>query len=361
MSQNILYGERLDAKTAEAALSAPRDIKQATQWRRDKNLQVIAETLEARRAAGMLRMDSSQIRTQAFHFARELEHVYQGILREEYAPNNALSLFAQDTSVPPGAKTHTVRRILHEADVRYYDGNASNRGSTGASKVEKEFPVHPIVTTIKWDYFEQLTAGFANSGLRTELEFAAKQGIEDFLNDKTWEGDADRGVRGVLNYDWLPKSVSGVVFDDTTSADAILAELHRLARFSYVHSKQKFRPNRMILGTRLMDYLGSRKRSPTTDQTILEAFLQDRRRIQPMEVVEAQELDGVGPNGEDAILFDRANDRMAIANVIPQGFSMLPVQRTGFELEIPCYMIHGGVIMRFPLNNHLAYIQGPPT
>lgn len=352
----IQYSDQVSEQLRQDALNAPRDIKKATKWRMDQNRQRIGEVLRDRAAMGALNMDSGQIQRQAFHFARELEHVYQEVLREQYAPNNALSLFAQDTSVPAGAKTHTVRRIMHEADVRYYDGNASDRGSAGASKVEKEFPIHPIVTSIKWDYFEQLATGFANSNLRTELEFAARQGMADFLNDKTWNGDEDRGVRGVLNYDWLPRSISGVDFVDGTDADTILSELHRLARFSYIKSKQVFRPNRMITSPRLMDYLASRKRSATTDQTILEAFLQDRRQLQDMTVVEAHELEGAGPNGQDAILFDRAGDRMSVANVIPQGFSMLPVQRTGFSLEIPCYMLHGGVIMRYPLNNHLAYV-----
>lgn len=351
---------RTDSKVGSEALAAPRDVKRATKWRMDANIRVFTEAMQEKQSTGLMpfNLDAATIQSRAFHFARELEHIYQGVLREQYAPNSALELFEVDSSVAPGAKTHTVQRILHEADVRYYRQNASDRGSTGARKVEKEFPIHPIVTSIKMNFFEQLSDGFASSNLRSELEFAARQGMNDFLNEKTWEGDADLGVRGVLNYDWLPKSFSGVNFVDGTAADSILAELHRLRRFSYIKSKQRFKPVRMILGTALLDYLGTRKRSATTDQTILEAFLEDSRKMgHPLTVEGVHELDECGPNGEDAILFDGGKNRMAIANVIPAGFSMLPVQRTGFDFEIPCYMLHGGVIMRFPLSNHLAYIN----
>lgn len=361
---SIFYANRDDsnkevAQVADAALRAPRDVKAAARQRYDANKRMFANAMSEYTAGGhpLFRMDSATIEARAGHFARELEHIYGEVLREELAPNNALNLFTTDTSVPAGAKTHTVRRTQHEADVRYYRGNASDRGSTGVRKNEKEFPVHAIVTSIKMNFFEQMADGFANGGLRGDLEFAARQGMEDFLNVKTWEGDEEQGVYGILNYPWLPRSFSGVAFNDSSTPEAILAELHRLRRFSYIKSKQKFKPNRVIMGTYLLDYLGTRKRSPTTDETILSAFLEDSAKMgQPLEVVGVHELDGVGPAGEDAMLFDLARNRMAIANVIPAGFSMLAVQQTGFDFEIPCYMLHGGVIQRYPLNNHLAYI-----
>lgn len=361
---SIFYANREDsntevAKVANAALRAPRDVKAASRQRYDSNKKRFAEAMHEFTAGGheLFRMDSATIEARAGFFARELEHIYNEVLKEELAPNNALTLFQTDTSVPAGAKTHTVRRVQHEADVRYYRANASDRGSTGVRKNEKEFPIHPIVTSIKMNFFEQMSDGFANGGLRGELEFAARQGMEDFLNVKTWEGDEDQGVYGILNYPWLPKSFSGVAFNDSSTPDAILAELHRLRRFSYIKSKQKFKPNRVIMGSRLLDYLGTRKRGTDRDQTILAAFLEDSRAMgQPLEVVGVHELDEVGPAGEDAMLFDLAHNRMSIANVIPAGFSMLPVQQTGFDFEIPCYMLHGGVIQRYPLNNHLAYI-----
>lgn len=357
MNSSILYGDRLDSKLASLALNQPRDVKTAHERRLDANTRTIKGGLEqlAAMSPNGFRTDSNDLTSRAFHFARELEHIYQDLLRDEYAPNSALRLFSIDSSVPAGANTHTVRRIQHEGEARYYRANASDRGSTGARKVEKEFPIHPIVTSIKLNFFEQMASGFANSNLRSELEFAAKTVIEDFLNDKTWTGDEDQGAVGILNYPWIPKTFGLQVFSDATAADTILSEMHRLANNASEVSKTVYAPNRMTMGVKLKNYLSTRKRSATTDQTIMQAFLQDNDYISTVEV--APELDGAGPNGEDIMLFDRAQDRGSIANVIPQGFAMLPIQQTGFDFEIPCYMIHGGVIMRRPLNNLIAYIQ----
>jgi hypothetical protein len=356
MSNNILYGSRVDSKVASMALAQPKDIKVAHKMRLDTNTRTIKNGLEQLSVVNPgLRLDAGDLTARAYHFARELEHIYQEVLREEYAPNNALRLFSVDSSVPAGANVHTVRRIQHEGEARYYRANASDMGSTGARRVEKQFPIHPIVTSIRINFFEQMASGFANSNLRSELEFAARRVMEDFLNDKTWNGDEDQGVVGVKNYPWVPKTFSLVPFNDVTSADAILAEMHRLANNASEVSKQTFAPNRMIMGVKLHNYLSTRKRSATTDQTILQAFLQDNPYITSVDA--ANELDGAGPNGEDMMILDRAGDRSSIANVVPQGFTMLPIQQVGFDFEIPCYMLHGGVVMRYPLNNLVAYVN----
>jgi hypothetical protein len=355
MYNDILFGNRVDSKLSSLAMAQPRDIQTAHKVRLDTNVRTIKNGLEQLSLINPgFRADAGDLTARAYHFARELEHIYQEVLREEYAPNNALRLFEVDSSVPAGANAHTVRRIQHEGEARYYRSNASDRGSSGARRVEKQFPIHPIVTSVKINFFEQMASGFANSNLRTELEFAARRAMEDFLNDKVWNGDEDQGVVGVKNYPWVPKTFSLLAFNDLSTADSILSEMHRLANNASEVSKQTFAPNRMIMGVKLYNYLTTRKRSATTDQTIMQAFLQDNPYISVIEA--AHELDGAGPGGQDMMVFDRAGDRSSIANVIPQGFTMLPIQQTGFDFEIPCYMLHGGVIMRYPLNNLVAYI-----
>ena len=289
----------------------------------------------------------------AFHFARELEYVYSEVLRTQYAPNSALDLITVDTSVPAGAKTHTVQRIMHEGEARYYRGNDSNRGSTGVSRQEEEFPVVPIVTSIKTNFFENLSVDYAQTSLRSELEFAAQQIMNDFLNDKTWNGDDSVGMRGVLNYPWLPKLVVSTPFTDASSADSILLALHRIANLSSENSQGLMTPTRMVMSITLRNYLSTRKRSSTSDATILDCFLKDNQYIG--EVIGIPEFKAAGPSGEDAI-FCYSPNRMSCANVIPRGFTMLPMQEQSFEMEIPIYMIHGGVIMRDALGNLLAYV-----
>lgn len=345
-------------KLRSEALKAPRSASAASKQRVEKNAEFFYRyCMDNRYHTATQQYNADSLQSRAFHLARELEYIYTEQLREQYAPNNALRLWAVDSRPGAGAKSHTVRRIAHRGEARYYRGNAADRGHTDVERTEKQFPVEPIVTSIQFDFWEVLSSGFAGSGLETELRLAAMQTVMDFKNEKTITGEAGLGIRGILNYDWLPKASSPVVFDYGTDPDVMLQELHRLASLNNQFSKQVYSPNRLIVGTRIYDVLSQTKRSATTDQTVLQAFLQDNAYVNTVEAI--HEFDGRGPSGEDVMFFDRANDMRSVANVIPTPFSMLPVQETGFDFEIPCYMLDGGIVMRDPLNNLLVYSARP--
>lgn len=286
--------------------------------------------------------------------ARQLEHMYNEVLRTEYAPKNAFDLFELDNRVPVGAATHTVRRIDHLGSARYHRGDSNDQPTVDVEQDEESFPVHPIVTGIQMDIFEMQAADFANFNLQAELELAAEETIMQFANDKTFTGDEDRRALGIFNYPYLPKDAAAIPFNNSQTADAILAEMHRLANFAAQRSKGKMAPDTWIMSIALRDYLSTRKRSATTDQTILQAFLQDNRYI--TEVVGIFEMSEAAPGGLDYALLYKRGDLRSVANVVPQGFTMLPIQEQGFKLVIPCYMLHGGVVMRDGLKNLLITI-----
>lgn len=286
--------------------------------------------------------------------ARQLEFMYNEVLRTEYAPKNAFDLFELDNRVAAGAAQHTVRRIDHVGSARYHRGDSKNVPTVDVEQDEETFPVHPIVTGISMDIFEMQAASFANFNLQAELEIAAEETVMQFANDKTFTGDEDHRALGIFNYPYLPRDAAAIPFNDTQSPDAILAEMHRLANQQAERSKGRFYPDTWLMSIGLRDDLSTRKRSATTDQTILQAFLQDNQYIS--QVTGIFEMAQAGPGGLDyALMYKRGNVR-SVANVVPQGFTMLPIQEQGFKLVIPCYMTHGGVVMRDVLNNLLVTI-----
>lgn len=291
----------------------------------------------------------------AYHLARDLEYEYNEVLREEYAPNNALEYIPTDTSIPAGARHHTVKRVSHQGDVEVYRGRSDNMPSVGVSQDKERFPVLTYVTSIRLDFFERQSDSFAGTNLRSELEIAARQAMADFVNDQVWFGDEPNGLPGVWTYPYVPKTLSSVKFDGTANPDDALAELHRIARLPAITSKQTYRPDTLLTSDRIRDYLAETKRSGTTEDTILEAFLRDNSYVDSVEGI--PEARGAGPSGEDIMFFYRKGDRMSAANAIVQDFTMLPVQEDGMDLCIPIYMQHGGVIMRNALNNVVAYVE----
>lgn len=301
--------------------------------------------VQARSAANAKTLDSIAP-GRGLHLSRELEYIFAETLRTEYEPLNALRLFPIDRRVPPGATSYTIRRLDHAGEWRYFRGNPSDVPTSSVAKSEQSFPILPMVSSFRLDIFDDLNSGFAGTNLRAELELAMRRGFEEFVNDRTWEGTE---LNGVLNFPGLPKQVSAVSFSNATSADDILAEMHRLANLASANSKQTFMPNRLLMDDRLYDRLRTRKRSATTDQTIIQAFLQDNPYIRSIEPV--HELRNKGVGGLSSMLFYKSGDVDSIAHVIPRMPTMLPMERRGFEMVFPVYAMHGGVVMRNPLNN----------
>lgn len=320
---------------------------------------------------GVFRMDARQVRQmrdhmnrrhfdsmgpgQGLHLARQLEHIYDEVLREEFPPTNAMSMIPVDGSVPVGAKTHTVRRISQQGEAAVHRGNAREIPRVSVSQEEESFPVHHYVIGIGFDIFELAASDFANSKLRQELQDASQVIMQEFLNEKTWFGDEDHNIYGVLNYPWTPKRVLPLAATEGADTDAMLAQINAAAGSAHEESKTVYSPNAVSVSPRMYRYMSTTRISNSvSDTTVLEFFKKANPRIQTVE--EAWELQGRGPGGSDIMFFHR-RDRRSIANVIPQGFTMLPVQQVGIEYLIPCYMSHGGVIQRDVLNNLVCYIE----
>lgn len=287
--------------------------------------------------------------------AREAEFAYQEVLRTKYSPLSALTLFPTDSRVPPGTLTYKIKRVSGQGSARYHRGNNSDIPRSGASAEEQLRPVRHIVTSIALDFFEQMTSTFAGTNLRGELQESAARAMQQFLNTKTWHGDNDLDVYGVLNYPYVSKVDSAVSISAATADPLdILGELHRLSSLPSEISDNVFMPNAIAMPVRQANYIAQTKLSASDlSETIRSSFLKESLFITSIDV--APELAAAGPNGEDVILLFRKNDMNSVANVIPQGFTMLPVQEQNFNMTIPIYMSHGGVRMWEPLSNMVVY------
>lgn len=285
--------------------------------------------------------------------ARNLEHIYEEVLREEFPPQNALEFFPIDSSVPPGARSHTIRRLEARGQAKVHRGNAPVPVVSLAQE-EQESRVRHYVIGVEFDIFELQAASYAGFGLRQELEDAAYVILQEFLNEKTWFGDDENSITGVLNYPWLPKIAITQPFSSTASVGDMLAALSYAATRAHTETNTVYQPDSLLVSPRLYRILQSARFNTPDGTRLLAEFQATNPSIRNID--QAVELQGTGPGGTDQMLFYR-RDRRSIANVIPQAFTMLPAQQRGFTWEIPCYMSHGGIVMRDVLNNLLAYVE----
>lgn len=319
-----------------------RDSKKMAQTRMDSNAKLIQ------------RLDSSYAGSTGLHLSRDLEHIYAEVMRNEYPDNNALAMFPIDRSVPPGAKTHTVRRIDQQGQAQVHRGKADDISTVSVSMDEETFPVLYYTIGVEWDHFEELASGFANSSLLDESLTAARDIMLEFWNDKTWNGDESNGLYGVLNYPYINKYVmGGAVFEHGGDAADMLSALQRLVDYPGELNKGKgiIRPNTVVMSVRMKQIIEGTYFSGVEGPTVL-SRLESSKNVR---VEAAWELQGTGPGGTDQVLAFKAGDRRSIANVAPIGFTQLPMQEQGFQYLIPCFMAHGGVIMRKPLMNVIGY------
>lgn len=331
----------------------------ARKGRNPKNLSNIRQTRNARKLDGRVqdgrRNDSSYAASSGLHLARELEHIYSEVMRNEYPDNNALSLFPMDRSVPPGAKNHTVKRIDIQGRPQVHRGRGGDIPTLNVSADEETFNVLYYTIGVDWDHFEELASDFANSNLLDEKLTGARDVMLEFWNEKTWYGNEELDQYGVLSYPYINKKVmSGVVFQTGGDAEAMLSALQALVDFPGILNKGKavLRPNTMVMSVRMKHAIEN-----TYFSGVNETVLQRLESTKGVRVVDAWEMQGTGPGGTDQVLCYKAGDKRSIANVAPMGFTQLPVQEDGFEYMIPCFMAHGGIIMRKPLMNIIGYAE----
>lgn len=323
------------------------------EFRQQANARHFDSQLQQMRADG--RLDSFST-SQGLFMARDLEHVMNEVLREQYPAQNAFELFPMDTSVPPGAKTVTQRRLYQQGEASVYRAGVKVP-MVGNSQAEETTPVIHIVAGFSTTIFEEQSANFAGFAQAAEDMRTCRDVIMERANQILMYGYKPAKVFGVLDYPWLGKKTVASSFVDATAADTILGELNSMANHPANVTKNVMRPNACATSPRLRNYLFSRMRSTGTDTTIGKAFVENQKMIQDME--EVHEFQGTGPGGTDYMFFYR-KDRLGCTIIVPQGFTMLPQQAMGFEKVTYCYMSIGGVKMRQAGNNLLGIITPPP-
>lgn len=287
--------------------------------------------------------------------ARELEYVFTEILREEMPARNALQFIPADTSVTPGSRTYTIRRVYGAGRAAVHRaGQPVPTVSIG--KEEHTQKVQHYVIGDQFDIFEVMSGDKAGLSRAAEGLRVMRDVMADFANQATWFGIESAGIYGAVTYPWVPKYVEATAFIDATNADDILKALHRIANYPADTHRDVGSPNTMFMAHRLRNFIATRRFTDGSGQTVLQAFLAQNPYITRVEGVE--EFSAAGPGGTDIIFVTRL-DRLGISNVIPSQFTPLPLFERGFDREIVGYMAHGGVLMRSPIHSLVAYVTGP--
>jgi len=329
--------------------------------------QFFARSMDPSRSNDSLARDRIELNARAFSgnfdnsptqkgymLARQLEQIMQEVLKTPRPRQSALDVFAVDNRLNEGAEVFTVRRTEDYGSAGYYDGAGQNMPTTGITQDEESWPVHHIVSSYELSFFDEKAAAFSGVSIENELRDATEYAINEFQNRKAWEGDEQRQALGVLNQTYVPRTNFGLTIGDSQDGEAIAQEILRLGRFTASVTENVFSPSRILTSVRLANYLSETELGTFKEKSIAERVLQKSNYIQ--DIVGVPELGGVGPNGEDVMLYDAGKDRIrGYSHAIAKPLTFLPVQRYALKKVIPAYMSYGGIRTDMPLNSLIAY------
>jgi hypothetical protein len=313
-------------------------------------------------AGGKVRQDAGE--SNGFFQARQLEYRYAEAFQKPLPPLSAFTgftggqpLFPITREVALGAKTHTVTREDPIGEAQVIRGGGSAAPQVALQQVEESFPVLYYGAGFNLSIFDMASSNFANASLPVKLASRARDAIMRLMNKATWFGIPELKMRGVLNYDWLPKKVVSTAFSLSASADDMLAELQALANFPAENSKNVLFADTMLVSTKIY-YIISQKRLGSTASGTIETVLEFFKRTHPTikDVILVPELDAAGPGGEDGVLcYNRSFE--GISNVVVADPTAIPVQRHGYDDLNLMFGAHGGIVMRHAGANILGWVS----
>lgn len=295
-------------------------------------------------------------------FPRELEWVRARELVEVRKPLNSKRLFVADTSVPLGARTHTWRRRVGSGEAVVTKGDTENYGHASTGRIEQQFPIIYVLCSVRQTYFEMLSSEYAGLNQYAEDLREARRVVEEKVNSINWSGHTPTGVWGVLNHPSLMKKVLGVTFGGAspTAPATLRASLASLVDAPAIYSGEAMQPDTLAVSPKIYRHISQTQHASGTDTTILEYFLKGQDENNGIKTVtKAQELAGVGPNGEDG-LFAYRNEQDACHRVeVSDTMSMPAYQASALSWTTIVFSAIGGVLMPDVGHNILGLASAP--
>lgn len=277
------------------------------------------------------------------YFARQLEVIEPQIYRVPYPALMARTLFPTQ-SLGGGIGSITYRQMDRVGKAQIIGQRAKDLPRVDVTAAEFTQRVRHVGAAYGYDYFEIKEAARAGLALEAERGFAARQVIEQLIDEIAWFGDTNWGLPGVFSTGTGIPRTSMSAFSGLT-ADQIITALNSLVNTVVSSTKGIEIPDTLVLPIAQYAYIASTPRSATSDTTILEFFMANNPFIK--NVGQSYRLTGAGTSGVDAVLcYRRAPDVLKLQ--IPVDFTQLPVQIDGFDYEIPCTADIAGVFVYKP-------------
>lgn len=309
-----------------------------------------------------LRSDAGE----TFFFARELEYVKSKSYDIEFPELKAFKHIPISTEAGEGAQAITYAQFEETGFARIIESYADDLPRADITGKEYTTQVKSIGVSYGYSIQEIRSAIYVGRSLTQRQANAARRANDQKINKLAWFGDSTYNILGLINTPNIPvylvpaDGVGASTLWTTKTPDQILRDMNQITNSIPALTKGVEMPNTFLLPIAQYTLIASNPRSPTSDTTILEYFIQNNPFITTVDWV--PELTGAGIESNPAggtgtdmfIVYDKNPDKLTME--IPMPFTQYPPQERGLNFVVPCESRYGGIITYYPLS--LAFGEG---
>lgn len=318
-------------------------------------------------AGGVKKLDSVLTQPgQALFFRRQLEYIVPEIYRKRLPVLNGMRLISVDTKIPDGAQNYTFRLYETSGVANFISDYAADANPVDVSGREQTFNIRDIGDSYSYSFREIAAAQMGNFPLDAEKGLAARRAIEELHNRICWYGDAQKGLHGIINYPYAPRSTFPVPISDASTGNQIVNAINNLVYgvIRRTNGREGSAKN-LVLVLPIQEYthVHSRRMDSGTDTTVAEFILRNNRSLAAIEMAhelandDNDPLNPLGATERYAFVYD-PDDRV-VSYKMPTPFTQLPAEPKNFAMLINCHSSSGGICMKYPLATVLAELPQP--
>jgi len=288
-------------------------------------------------------------------FKRQLEAIKTETYDQEYADLSYRNVFPATSSTPPGA-TSIVWRSWDRVGMAKVI-NAYAKDLPRVDKHAKEFssPIRTVADSFGYSVDEIESAQLIGMNLPGDKAEVARRAVEELQNQIAFFGDDESGLPGLLNNANIPRGdvpdgAGGFPEWSTKTGKEIAADINDACNDMFALTKQKERPNTLLVPTAQWALINSTDYKDESEKTIAQYIVQNNTFINSIDsIIPVNELAGAGTAGVDIfVVYNR--DPRKLEMEIPLEFLIMDEQIVGLEYTVPCRGRFGGLIVRYPLS-----------
>ncbi len=293
--------------------------------------------------------------------SRELEHVRSQSYDVLFPELKGRSLVPVDNSVDPGAEIINYKQyesVGKAAMAKDYDGEED---APSADVIARELNHGVFGMKVKYGFSLQeiRNARLAGNSLDVRKSQAARQAVEQKIDEIIWEGEASTGLLGLLNQ---ANTVTVTIPNDGTGSSKlwtaktptlILRDLFLMESAIREATKDVESPDTLVVPLSRHTLIATTPIGTASDTTILQFFLKNSLTIKNVEF--SHKCETAGDSSTKRLTSYRKDPRKLQA-IIPQEFSQLPPQARGYRIVTFCEARSGGVELYYPKS--MAYGDG---